>query len=141
MTRVLFDTNVALDVLIDRPPFAEPSALAWAAVESGRAEGYLAAHGVTTIHYFVQKHVGIAQAKKAMVQILRIFNVAAVNSAVLQSALHISASDFEDAVTASAAAAAHCDFIVTRDPKGFRGSPIRPLTPEAILPILSRYIS
>jgi len=26
---------------------------------------------------------------------------------------------------------------VTRDPKGFRGSPVRPLTPEATIPLLS----
>jgi hypothetical protein len=69
---------------------------------------------------------------------LKVFGVAAVDSAVIQEALHLSFSDFEDAVTAAAARLAGCDYIVTRDPKGFRGSPVRSLTPEALTPILSR---
>jgi hypothetical protein len=39
--------------------------------------------------------------------------------------------DFEDAVSAAAARGAGCDFIVTRDPRGFHGSPVRSITPEA----------
>jgi hypothetical protein len=46
-------------------------------------------------------------------------------------------SDFEDAVTAAAASRAECDYIVTRNAKDFRNSPVRCLTPEAMLPILS----
>ena len=84
MKRVLFDTNVVLDVLLDRQPYVEASAAAWAAVVAGAAEGMLAAH----------------------------------------------------AVTAAAARVAGCEYIVTRDPKGFRGSPVRSLTPEAATPLL-----
>ena len=51
MKRVLFDTNVVLDVLLDRRPYVEASAAVWAAVETGASEGMLAAHAVTTIHY------------------------------------------------------------------------------------------
>lgn len=68
--------------------------------------------------------------------ILRVFEVAAVDSTVIQETLQLSCSDFEDAVTAAAARHAHCDYIVTSDPKGFHGSPVRILTPEAAAPIL-----
>ena len=53
MKRILFDTNVILDVLLDRRPYAEASAAAWEAVETGSVEGLLAAHAITTIHYLV----------------------------------------------------------------------------------------
>ena len=46
MKRVLFDTNVILDVLLERHPHAKASAAAWAAAESGKVKGMLAAHGV-----------------------------------------------------------------------------------------------
>ena len=68
--------------------------------------------------------------------ILRVFGVAAVDGVVIQEALQLPISDFEDAVTAAAARLAGCECIVTRDPKGFRGSPVRPLTPEAVMPLL-----
>src|SRR5438105_14294553 len=137
MTRLLFDVNVVLDVLLDRKPHAEASAAAWAAVETGTAEGLLAAHAVTTIHYLVRKETGAAKAKGIVSAILTVFGIAAVNSKVIQDALQLSCPDFEDAVTAAAARLASCDYIVTRDPKGFRGSPVRPLTPEAAVPLFS----
>jgi len=136
--RVLFDTNIVLDVLLDRKPYAEASAAAWAAVETRLTEGVLAAHAVTTLHYLVRKEKGAVQAKRVISAILRVFGVAAVDGPVVQEALQLSLSDFEDAVTAAAARQAGCACIVTRDPKGFRGSPVRPLTPEAVLPLLIR---
>ena len=138
MTKVLFDINVILDVLLDRKPHAEASAAAWTAVETGVSEGLLSAHAVTTIHYLVRKELGAAKTMRIVSAMLKVFGVAAVDSAVIQEALHLSFSDFEDAVTAAAARLAGCDYIVTRDPKGFRRSPVRSLTPEALTPILSR---
>jgi len=138
MKRILFDTNVVLDVLLDRQPHVEASAAAWAAVETGISEGMLAAHAVTTLHYLVRKEMGTIKARRIVSALLRVFGVAAVNGAVVQEALQSPFSDFEDAVTAAAARLAGCEYIVTRDPKGFRGSPVRSLTPEAVLPILSK---
>jgi len=138
MKRILFDVNVVLDVLLDRKPHTEASAAAWAAVETGMAEGLLAAHGVTIIHYLIRKETGAAKARRTLSAILKVFGAAAVDAAVFQEALQLSCSDFEDAVTAVAARRAGCDYIVTRDPKGFRGSPVRSLTPEAAVPLLSR---
>jgi predicted nucleic acid-binding protein len=77
-----------------------------------------------------------AQAGTTIPAILRVFRVAAVDGAVVQEALQLPFSDFEDAVTAAAARLAGCDCIVTRDPREFRGSPVRCLTPEAVGPLL-----
>ena len=136
MTRLLFDVNVILDVLLDRKPHAEASAAAWAAVERGMAQGVVAAHAIATIHYLVRKETSAAKAKAIITAILRVFQVAPIDDGVAQEALHLSCSDFEDAVTAAAARSASCDYIVTRDPRGFRGSPVRSVTPEAVLPLL-----
>jgi hypothetical protein len=96
----------------------------------------LAAHAVTTIHYLVRKERGNARAKRIVSAILRVFKVASVDGAVVQEALQAPFSDFEAAVTAAAAHLAGCDFIVTRDPKGFHGSPVRAVAPEALMPLL-----
>jgi len=138
MRRFLFDTNVVLDVLLDRQPHAEASAVVWEAVETGGGEGMLAAHAVTTIHDLVRKETGAVKARQVVSAVLRVFAVAAVDGAVVHEALQLPFSDFEDAVTAAAARAAGCECIVTRDPKGFRGSPVRALTPEAAAPLLDR---
>jgi predicted nucleic acid-binding protein len=138
VNRVLVDVNVVLDVLLDRQPHAAASAVVWAAIETGLAEGLLVAHAVTTIHYFIRQEHRAAKARSLMGAILRVFRVAAVDGTVIEDALHLPGPDFEDAVAAAAAQFAGCHLIVTRDPKRFRASPVRVLTPEAAAPLLGR---
>ena len=64
MTRILVDVNLILDVLLDRRPHAEAASLVWAAVETGRADGFLSAHAVTTIHYLNSRAVKAAIARE-----------------------------------------------------------------------------
>jgi len=135
--KALVDVNVVLDVLLDRKPHVAASAAVWAAIETGPAEGLLAAHAVTTIHYLIRKEQSVAKARRTVLSILRVFRVAIVDEGVIQDALQLPSPDFEDAVTISAARLAGCDVIVTRDPRGFRQSPVRVLTPEAAAPVLA----
>ncbi len=108
MSRILLDTNVVLDILLDRQPHVEASANVWTAIEAGKSEGILAAHAVTTIHCLIRKEVGNIKAKHIVSAVLRVFKIAAVDGAVIQEALQLPFSDFEDAVTAAAARAAGC---------------------------------
>jgi hypothetical protein len=73
-----------------------------------------------------------------VVTLLRVFGIAAVDEDVVRQALQFSWPDFEDSVTASAAQAAGCDAIVTRDPRGFPNSPVQVLTPEAAVALFAR---
>jgi predicted nucleic acid-binding protein len=130
MKRVLVDVNVILDVLLDRKPHVNASSIVWAAVETARTEGILAAHAVTTIHYLIAKELGTKRANGLIARILQVFGVATVNAEVLRKATGLAWADFEDAVTAAAAEAAGCDLIVTRDSRGFLNSPVPALTPE-----------
>jgi predicted nucleic acid-binding protein len=136
MKRLLVDTNVALDVLLDRQPHAEASAAIWASAETGKCEGFLAAHAITTINYLLRRELGTVKARQTIALIVVVFRVATVDGSVFEQALRSPLADFEDAVTVAAALASECEFIVTRDPKGFRGSPVRALGPKAVLPIL-----
>ncbi len=138
MKRILLDTNVVLDVLLDRHSHVDASAAVWVAVETGISEGFLAAHAVTTIHYLLRKEMGNIKARRIVSAILSVFGVAPVDTAVIQEALQLPLADFEDAVTAAAARLAGCECIVTRDPKGFRRSPVRALPPEAVIPLLDK---
>ena len=46
--------------------------------------------------------------------------------------------DANDELLLELAVAASCEYIVTRDPKGFRGCAVRCLTPEAAAPLLGQ---
>lgn len=129
MTRILLDVNLVLDVLLDRALHAEAASDVWTAVETGRAQGFLSAHAVTTVHYLNSRAVGARNARETTDALLSVFEVAPVDEAVMRSALAMGFPDFEDAVTAAAAQRARCAAIVTRNPRDFRKSPVRVLTP------------
>lgn len=137
MKRILLDVNVVLDVLLDRAPFADASSEVWAAVERGEAQGLLSAHAVTTLHYLNAKAVGDRMGRETTDALLSVFEVAGVDDAVLNAALSLNWTDFEDAVTAAAAKRAKCEALVTRNPADFKGSTVRVLTPSEALAWLS----
>ena len=59
---VLFDTNVVLDVLLARKPFAAASNACFLQVEDGQLRGLLGATTVTTLDYLVFSTLGAAKA-------------------------------------------------------------------------------
>lgn len=136
MTRLLFDLNVVLDVLFDRRPHVEAAAGLWAAIERGEAEGMIAAHGVTTLHYLAARAASPAFARRCVADVLTVFAVAPVDAAVLSDALTLEFANFEDAVCAAAASAAQCQAIVTRDRRGFKKARLPALTPAEALAIV-----
>ena len=128
--KVAVDTNVVLDVLLDRDPHVEDSAqILWAA-ESGAITALLCATTITTIHYMTVKTLGRAGSIAAIDQLLAIFDVAAVNRKVLQVAATSKIRDYEDAVLAHAAELAGATAIITRNPKDFAKGGLRVYTPR-----------
>lgn len=135
--KVLLDTNIVLDLLMDRPPFADAAAEIFAKVEEGNLTGYLCGTTVTTIHYLAAKVIGTKQAGKEVEKLLMLFEVAPVNRAVLESALKAGFSDFEDAVLHEAARHAGAEAIVTRNKKDFRKAKLPVYSAEELAAILS----
>ena len=135
--KVLFDTNIILDLLLDRMPFVESVAQLFSKVEQGDLLGCLCATTVTTISYLATKAAGGKKARKEIQKLLTLFEIAPVNRAVLQAAIHSGALDFEDGVIYEAAAFVEADGIVTRDPKGFKKAKIQIFSPDELLQILS----
>jgi predicted nucleic acid-binding protein len=134
--RVLFDTNVVLDALLDREPWADASVALFGGVESGDLVGHLGATTVTTIHCIASRNVGADAAEQLLGDLLRLFEVAPVNRAVLERALDLGFDDFEDAVLHEAGRLVGATAITTRDPAGFAGSSLRVYEPDALVAAL-----
>jgi len=131
--KLLIDINVILDVMLAREPWVHQSAQLLAAVEDGRAEGYVAAHTITTIHYIVAREKGQHVAARAVTDILRIVQVVPITSADFQQALVLGINDFEDAVQAAAALQIGADYLITRNTKDFKAGPVEVRTPGEAL--------
>lgn len=131
--KVLFDTNVVLDVMLDRKPFAESAARIFSMVESGKMTGFLGATTITTIYYLAMKAVGSEKARLEVKKLFKLFEVAPVNRAVLENAANLNFPDFEDAVLHEAARHAGVQTIITRNAEDFKKAKLPIHSPEEFL--------
>jgi predicted nucleic acid-binding protein len=134
--RILFDTNIILDVLLDRVPFSEHAADLMSKVERSEINGILCAISVTTIQSLLSKYLDKKEAIKSINSLMALFEVASVNSLVIENALKSKCIDFEDSVLHESARYAGAEYIVTRNIKVFKKSEIPVFTPTELLSML-----
>lgn len=135
--KVLLDTNIVLDVLLDRKPFVIEAAKLFSLIEEAALTGILCSTTITTIHYLATKAMGAKNAHKQIEKLLQLFDIAAVNRTVIVGALQSRFPDFEDAVVYEAARHNAVDIIITRDKTGFKKTSLKIYTPKEMLSILS----
>ncbi|MDE0361172.1 MAG: PIN domain-containing protein [Rhodospirillaceae bacterium] len=135
--RVLFDTNVLIDFLLDRAPFADAATDLLSRVDRGQILGMACATSITTIFYLVQKALGRSEARRHVATLLSILEVAPVNRTNLERAADSGVSDFEDAVVIEAARQANATCIVTRDEGDFARSALPVYSPVALIRLLA----
>jgi predicted nucleic acid-binding protein len=128
--RLLFDTNIVLDVLLERQPFAEQSRQLWQAVDEGRLFGYVTATTLTDIFYIARKLVGVDKARTAVSLCLDTFEICPVDRATLDLALTMPANDYEDALQVACAQLTSLDGIITRD-KTYPNASVTIFTPAS----------
>jgi predicted nucleic acid-binding protein len=130
---ILVDTNIVMDALAERPPFDISAKELLLKIETKTVQGSLAATTLTTIFYLMRKLKGNDKAEQLVADLLRYFEICAIDRHVLQNALNKSMSDFEDAVQDSAAELNGIPIIVTRNAGNFVGSTRQVLDAEAFL--------
>ncbi|MCU0518971.1 MAG: PIN domain-containing protein [Oscillatoria sp. Prado101] len=135
--RVLLDTNIILDALLQREPFVRDAKALFEAIESQRVIGYVTATTLTDIFYIVRKNKGAEIGKREVATLLAGMQVCTVNRAILEAAVSSNMSDFEDAVQLACAMADNLDAIVTRDTEGFTGTSFPVLSAGELMERLS----
>jgi predicted nucleic acid-binding protein len=139
--KIVFDTNIVLDVLLIREPYAQMSINLFDAVVNKEIEGYLCATTVTTIDYLVAKRQDKQRARELVRRLLELFSVTEVNEAVLAKAVNSDFSDFEDAVVYQASCYAGVDSIVTRNGKDFKTALLPIYSPDELWQLIQQGIN
>ena len=132
--KLVFDTNVILDVLAKREPFFADSLKALDLIGRKDVSGAITANILTDVFFLYQKHQpDRAKRKEAIRTLMNALEVLDTTRNVCLLALDSAMSDFEDAVVAESAKLCPADFIVTRDAHGFDDSPVEAITPTDLL--------
>jgi hypothetical protein len=134
--KVLFDLNIILDVLQERKEFYAFSARLLAFAETGRIQGWIAAHTVATLFYLIAKDKSPEVAHVTLTNLLQILKVAPVDQMTIEQALNLPYRDFEDAVQMISALHVQADYLLTRNVRDYQPAPLEVIQPVELLAIL-----
>ena len=132
--KIFLDTDVALDHLADRQPFAEYAHRLFALAETGELTVCVSSLSFSNLYYILRKLKGHADALALLGKLKLLVRVSTVAEAEINSALSSSFKDFEDAIQHFAAKAeGGVGAIVTRNKADYSASEIPILSPEEYL--------
>lgn len=133
MNKLFLDTDVLLDLLLDREPFAGD--IHSLMERSLLSETRLCASpiSITNINYLISKFENQRQADIKTQKILSIVSVENVGQEVITQASDSLFKDFEDGVQNYCAQAAGHRIIITRNTKDYQESNLSILTPKEYL--------
>ena len=134
--KALIDTNVLLDVALQRAPHLADSdrVIKWCEAHPGH--GFIAWHSISNIYFILEKQLDDASARQFITTLLDICEVVETGTASAKHALLLPFEDFEDALQCVAGVAAGVNVIITRDRHDFAGSPIPARHPTDFLALL-----
>ena len=134
MKRVFLDTNIILDIFLQRDPFYADAAAIWLKIESNELEGLVSLQSLGTIFYLLRKRMDTQTARKALQTMCRVVKIADSSAQAGRMALQSSQPDFEDALQYAIAVLAKVECLITRNSSDFpkRGK-VSVLAPEEFL--------
>jgi len=138
MDRVLIDSDVILDSLFDREPFAEYSTAILSMCESGKIIGFLTPLIFSNIYYLLRKIAKHEKVIEKLIQLLKITEVLQMDRNIIEKALNSKFKDLEDALqNYSAVNNGNIDLILTRNLKDYKKSELGVFMPETYIKSLN----
>ena len=130
---ILLDTDVLIDIALDRRPHSDPAAELLDRIEHGAEAAYIAWHSVSNLYNVATPALGGVSARDFIVELTRFVAVAATDTDDIRYAAELPVKDFEDAMQVAAARACGARHIVTRNVHDYERSPIRAVAPQEAL--------
>ena len=130
---ILLDTDVLIDVALDRLPHSSPASELLDRIEHGAESAYIAWHSISNFYYIVAPARGGVSAREFIVELTRFVAVAPTDTEGIRYAAELPMADFEDAMQVAAARACGARHIVTRNVRDYERSPVRAVNPQEAL--------
>lgn len=131
--KLMIDTNILLDVLLDRRPYADDSAMIWRLCEAEETEGCISSLSFANMVYVLRKKISKEAIMHMITDLSLIFKFEALEQEDLYAAAGCLWDDFEDAIQFATAVRINADYIITRNKKDYKGSTVPVMTPKDFL--------
>ena len=133
---MLIDTDILIDVALDRHPHSDAAAELLDRLQKGPKRAFVAWHTLSNLYYLVSPRHSGRGARDFVAQLTRFVAVATTGTDAIQYAARLPMADFEDAMQVAAARACGARHIITRNLADFRRSPIPAIAPRDALDAL-----
>lgn len=130
---VLVDTDVLIDVALERMPHVESSSELLDKLEQRPGTAFVAWHTLSNFYYLVAPTQGQDDTKAFLVELTRFVPVAPTTTDSLRYAAQLTMNNFEDAMQVAAARACNAEVIATRNIRDYANAPIQARTPSSLL--------
>ncbi|NKB80896.1 MAG: PIN domain-containing protein [Nitrospirales bacterium] len=130
---VLLDTDVLIDVALDRTSHVEASIKLLEALEMRRGQGFVAWHSLSNFYYLVSPAKGAHHTRDFLDDLIRFIDIAPTNRDSFHLACQFPMKDFEDAMQVAAAMACGADVIATRNIRDYAQASMRVTTPALLV--------
>lgn len=130
---VLVDTDVLIDVALDRAPHAAAAGQLLDRLQQRPGSAYVAWHTIANFYYLVAPTRGGADARAFIVDLIRFAEVSPTTTASLRRAARLEMQDFEDAMQVASAEACGAEVIATRNVRDYAKAPVRAAMPKSLL--------
>ncbi len=134
--KLLVDTDVLIDVALDRRPHAEHSGRLLEYLERNPGSGWIAWHSVANFYYLVSTRRNEKMTRDLIVELTTFLSFPSTNTEHLQFALNLQLRDLEDAMLVAAGSSAGVDIIATRNLRDYVRSPIPADSPKSLMKAL-----
>jgi len=135
--RILLDTCVIMDAVQNRAPFADDAKKIFREAAMNSFIGCITAKASTDIYYLTYRCThSDKDTRVILTKLFALFDVLDTAALDCKKAISSSVADYEDAVMIETAVSNGIDYIVTRNTKDYKASPIPVLSPDAFLQML-----
>ncbi len=132
--RIFVDTDVVIDYLTDRHPFAEASTLLFELHAQRRIELYMSALSVNNIYYISRRLIGEEKTLRLIDTLIDAIEIVGTTKKEIRNAFKTGFKDFEDSIQyCTAETIKEIEAIITRNVKDYRKSKIAVFTPEVYI--------
>ena len=137
MTKLFLDTDVLMDFLSKREPYAQEAAMLFDLCEKKKIRIYISSLCLGNLYYLLRKLIGHKRTIDLLKTLTELVDILAVDKKVVLEALHSGFSDFEDGLQHfTAAQSEEIEAIVTRNLKDFKESRIVVMTARSFVEML-----
>jgi len=136
-TTVFLDTNIVIDYLQNREPFAEYVNIIFGLCKDKKISAYISAQTISDTFYILRKAYTIDERKMMLLGICKMVGIIGANKTMVVNALtNEDFDDVEDCIQAECAKTAGAEYIITRNIKDFEASEVKPILPEEFLELI-----